>query len=134
MSPILATAPDLAPALLLGGSPLTPVLVVTTHPATGTVTGMVLEGLLEVDPGEIRSGGPPPDGIPPLDDPRFERAATVDWLVDEGLPYDEHVRRVELALINRALERTGGNKRRAAALLNMKRTTLVEKLKRLRRD
>jgi hypothetical protein len=34
-----------------------------------------------VDPSRIRSGGPPPDGIPPLDDPRFERAATVDWLV-----------------------------------------------------
>ena len=31
----------------------------------------------------------------------------------------------------RSLERTGGNKGRAAKLLNLKRTTLVEKLKRL---
>ncbi len=59
---------------------------------------------------------------------------TVDWFVDDGFSYDEHVRRVELALINRALERTAGNKRQAAALLNLKRTTLIEKLKRLHRD
>jgi DNA-binding NtrC family response regulator len=39
-----------------------------------------------------------------------------------------------LALITRALERTGGNKRQAAELLNLKRTTLIEKLKRLHRD
>ncbi|MEM9519753.1 MAG: DUF3179 domain-containing protein [Actinomycetota bacterium] len=28
----------------------------------------------------ILSGGPPPDGIPPLDEPLFENAASVDWL------------------------------------------------------
>ena len=33
-----------------------------------------------VDPSEIRSGGPPPDGIPPLDEPAFERADEVTWL------------------------------------------------------
>jgi hypothetical protein len=36
-----------------------------------------------IDLSEIRSGGPPPDGIPPIDDPQFESlrdAAT--WLVD----------------------------------------------------
>jgi DNA-binding NtrC family response regulator len=40
---------------------------------------------------------------------------------------------VEDRMILDALERTGGNKNRAAALLGMKRTTLVEKLKRKRR-
>ncbi len=35
-----------------------------------------------VDPAEIRSGGPPPDGIPPIDTPRFQQASTVDWLED----------------------------------------------------
>lgn len=35
-----------------------------------------------VDPSEIRSGGPPPDGIPPIDNPRFEPASAVDWLDD----------------------------------------------------
>jgi hypothetical protein len=33
-----------------------------------------------VDPAGVRSGGPPPDGIPPIDQPSFERADTVRWL------------------------------------------------------
>ena len=33
-----------------------------------------------VDLGQIFSGGPPPDGIPPLEDPAFEQAGDVDWL------------------------------------------------------
>ncbi len=33
-----------------------------------------------VDPEEIRSGGPPPDGIPAIDEPKFQTAASVDWL------------------------------------------------------
>jgi hypothetical protein len=33
-----------------------------------------------VDPGDIVSGGPPPDGIPPVDRPRFQAVAEVDWL------------------------------------------------------
>jgi hypothetical protein len=36
-----------------------------------------------VDPDEVISGGPPPDGIPPIDEPRFQRAADVDWLTDD---------------------------------------------------
>jgi DNA-binding NtrC family response regulator len=37
---------------------------------------------------------------------------------------------LEEKLIGQALERTGGNKNRAAELLGMNRTTLVEKLRR----
>ena len=33
-----------------------------------------------VDPNDIVSGGPPPDGIPPVDRPRFEAVGQVDWL------------------------------------------------------
>lgn len=33
-----------------------------------------------VDPERIVSGGPPPDGIPPIDEPTFQRGAAVDWL------------------------------------------------------
>jgi hypothetical protein len=33
-----------------------------------------------IDPDEIVSGGPPPDGIPPIDDPRFVDPSRVDWL------------------------------------------------------
>ncbi|MDP9386486.1 MAG: DUF3179 domain-containing protein [Actinomycetota bacterium] len=36
-----------------------------------------------VDLAEIVSGGPPPDGIPPIDEPRFEAADAVDWLDDD---------------------------------------------------
>jgi DNA-binding NtrC family response regulator len=52
---------------------------------------------------------------------------------DDGLLFDDLVTDFEHTLIRRALERTGGNKRRAADLLHIKRTTLIEKLKRLER-
>ncbi len=35
-----------------------------------------------VDPDQILSGGPPPDGIPAIDSPRFVRADDVEWLGD----------------------------------------------------
>jgi hypothetical protein len=35
-----------------------------------------------VDPAEIISGGPPPDGIPAIDQPRFQRVEDIDWLDD----------------------------------------------------
>jgi DNA-binding NtrC family response regulator len=50
---------------------------------------------------------------------------------DEGVDFDQYVSNVELSLIRQSLVRTSGNKRQAAKLLNLKRTTLIEKLKRL---
>ncbi|MCC5954437.1 MAG: DUF3179 domain-containing protein [Acidimicrobiia bacterium] len=35
-----------------------------------------------VDPADIRAGGPPPDGIPPIDEPVFIPADSVDFLED----------------------------------------------------
>jgi DNA-binding NtrC family response regulator len=52
-------------------------------------------------------------------------------LPEEGLDLDAFIAAIERDLIQRSLERTGGNKGQAARLLNLKRTTLVEKLKRL---
>ena len=52
-------------------------------------------------------------------------------LPEEGLDLDAFIADIERELIQRSLERTGGNKGQAARLLNLKRTTLVEKLKRL---
>ena len=49
---------------------------------------------------------------------------------DEGLDMPKFLASMEQDLINRALERTQGNRNRAADLLRIKRTTLVEKLKR----
>ncbi len=53
------------------------------------------------------------------------------WLPDDGIDFERYIEGIELALIKRSLERTRGNKRQAAQLLNLKRTTLIEKLKRL---
>jgi transcriptional regulator with PAS, ATPase and Fis domain len=52
---------------------------------------------------------------------------------DQGVELESLVTNFEHSLIRRALEHTGGNKRQAADLLHIKRTTLIEKLKRLER-
>jgi len=54
-------------------------------------------------------------------------------LGDEGIEFDRLVGDFERELIRRALDKSGGNKRMAADLLHIKRTTLIEKLKRLER-
>src|SRR5918993_2988478 len=56
---------------------------------------------------------------------------TEPWLPEDGLDFERYIEAIELSLIKRSLERTQGNKRQAARLLNLKRTTLIEKLKRL---
>lgn len=53
---------------------------------------------------------------------------------EEGLDFDVFIAGIEREMIRRSLERTNGNKGAAARLLNLKRTTLVEKLKRLERS
>lgn len=50
-------------------------------------------------------------------------------LPDDGIDLRDAVERFENALILQALQRTGWNKNRAASILQMNRTTLVEKLK-----
>jgi two-component system, NtrC family, response regulator AtoC len=52
-------------------------------------------------------------------------------LPEDGVDLDAFVANIERELIQRSLERTGGNRGQAAKLLNLKRTTLVEKLKRM---
>lgn len=59
--------------------------------------------------------GPPPDGV-------------------SGRGLSEMVAHYERDLIRRTLDRTQGNKSQAAAELQIKRTTLVEKIKRFERD
>jgi DNA-binding NtrC family response regulator len=79
-------------------------------------------------PEEVRGGAPL--GITPtmgeIEDPALERS-----IPDEGLNFDAVVTEVERELLLQSLNKSGGNKMRAAKLLNMKRTTFVEKLKRL---
>jgi DNA-binding NtrC family response regulator len=58
-------------------------------------------------------------GVPALDIP------------SEGIDFDAVVQNFERQLLSTALERTHGVKSKAAALLHMNRTTLVEKVKKL---
>ena len=61
-----------------------------------------------------------------------ETTNPVDVLLPEGgVDLQQYVQEIERQLIRSSLERTDGNKRKAAELLNIKRTTLVEKAKRL---
>jgi DNA-binding NtrC family response regulator len=50
---------------------------------------------------------------------------------DEGINFTNVVSQLERELIMRCLEKTGGNKRQAARLLNLSRTTFIDKLQRL---
>lgn len=51
-----------------------------------------------------------------------------EWTAD-GLDFNGLISEFEDKLILQALSRTGGNKKEAARLLNLKRTTLIEKIK-----
>ncbi len=53
---------------------------------------------------------------------------------EDGLDLPRYLATIERDLIQRALDRTHGNRNRAADLLRIKRTTLVEKLKRIGAD
>jgi two-component system, NtrC family, response regulator AtoC len=50
---------------------------------------------------------------------------------DDGIDLPAYLMSIERDFIQRSLERTRGNRNKAAELLRIKRTTLVEKLKRL---
>ena len=79
---------------------------------------------IEVDdlPDEIRAATP-----------AAHSSAHTETMPEQGVDLDGYLSNVELMLIRKALDRTSGNKRRAADLLQIKRTTLIEKLKRLER-
>jgi DNA-binding NtrC family response regulator len=61
--------------------------------------------------------------------PETLRAPFIDF-PDDGLELSAYIASIERDLVQRALVRTKGNRNQAARLLHLKRTTLVEKLKR----
>ena len=61
-------------------------------------------------------------------------AAAGPMLPATGVDLKELIERFEGELVRQALDRTGGNRTKAAALLGLNRTTLVEKLKKLGLD
>ncbi|MCP5049983.1 MAG: sigma-54-dependent Fis family transcriptional regulator [bacterium] len=56
-------------------------------------------------------------------------AIVPDEIPDEGVSLNDVVRNVEKRMILQSLEKTSWNKQKAAKLLNVKRTTLIEKIK-----
>jgi transcriptional regulator with PAS, ATPase and Fis domain len=52
-------------------------------------------------------------------------------LPDSGLDFEHTIQQIELGLLEQALRRTKGNKKQAAEMLRLKRTTLAAKLKSL---
>ncbi len=67
---------------------------------------------------------------PEVQQARDEQVPSSLVLPEGGIDLDALVARIEREMIDRSLERTNGNKGQAARLLGLKRTTLVEKLKR----
>jgi DNA-binding NtrC family response regulator len=81
---------------------------------SGHQTGITAEGL----PVDVREG--------------LDRPGLTDLSIpDEGLNFTSVVSQLERELILRCLEKTGGNKRQAARLLQLSRTTFIDKLQRL---
>lgn len=76
---------------------------------------------------EYREGREGRDGREARDEVPVPRVA----LPDEGIPLKDTLERLERELIREALTRCNGNRARAATLLGLNRTTLVEKLKRM---
>jgi DNA-binding NtrC family response regulator len=73
-----------------------------------------------------------PDALPDeLSVPTGLSAVTMPATPDEGINFTSTMSQVERELILRYLAKAGGNKRQAARLLNLSRTTLIDKLHRL---
>ncbi|MFN8005719.1 MAG: sigma-54 dependent transcriptional regulator [Terriglobia bacterium] len=65
-----------------------------------------------------------------IQDPKNHLMQSQLFIPDEGIDLNDRVSILEKELILLSLEKTGGNKNKAAKLLNLKRTTLIEKLRR----
>ncbi len=77
----------------------------------------------------------PPSGLPAeVVEPSGSLLLPAVRIPDEGINFTSVVSQLERELILRCLEKTGGNKRQAARLLQLSRTTLIDKLHRLNLD
>lgn len=73
-----------------------------------------------------------PEALPPEVHGQTSRSVVpAVQIPDEGVNFTAVVAQLERDLILRSLEKTGGNKRQAARLLNLSRTTFIDKLRRL---
>jgi sigma-54 specific flagellar transcriptional regulator A len=65
----------------------------------------------------------------PCEEEGSAAAMVPEEIPDEGVSLNDVVRNVEKQMILKSLEKTSWNKQKAAKLLNLKRTTLIEKIK-----
>jgi DNA-binding NtrC family response regulator len=82
------------------------------------MSGQATELLPEMFPADVR-------------DPTRATLIPALSIPDEGINFNSIITQMERELIVQCLEKTGGNKRQAARLLNLSRTTLIDKLHRL---
>jgi DNA-binding NtrC family response regulator len=68
----------------------------------------------------------PAEALPPA----MARLSALD-IPESGINFEELITGIERRLLERALAKSGGNKARAASMLQMKRTTLISKFKAL---
>ena len=90
----------------------------------------LVERVLALTPGQRRIDIQ--DLPPEIQETGKDQTIEEKTLPEDGIDLQRHLHDMEREMIQLALERTGGNKNRAAQILNIKRTTLVEKTKRLR--
>jgi transcriptional regulator with PAS, ATPase and Fis domain len=92
----------------------------------------IIERMVVLNPdASIFMPGDVPDEIKP-DLPQEDVPAVIpDEIPDEGFSLTEVVRNIEKKLILKSLEKTDWNKQKAAELLRVKRTTLIEKIKKI---
>lgn len=102
-----------------------------TEPSQAKVMPMVVEARREASTGSVSAASV----VPSLDADDDEREIVVDAshpqheLPPEGVNLKDHIEQIELTLIRQALAQSGGVVAHAAKLLNTRRTTLVEKLR-----
>jgi DNA-binding NtrC family response regulator len=90
-------------------------------PASASVGPLLRSVIAE----EALPSEPPPESFPPPSEP-FPPPV----LPEEGVDLAASVEAFETSLIRQALLRTGGNRNRAAQILRINRTTLIEKIRR----
>jgi DNA-binding NtrC family response regulator len=74
-----------------------------------------------------------PSDLPPEIQDTIDNPLCTDiHIPDEGINYRTVIQDMEVSLILKTLKKTNWNKKQAAKLLNLKRTTLVEKIKKLK--
>ena len=72
-----------------------------------------------------------PSDLPHQIQPKTQSVTPFVEIPDEGINFQTVVTDMERELIVQSLRRTNGNKKLAAKLLSLKRTTLIEKIKRI---